>query len=107
DLKIGDHYVDRNGRITTAERPKVKAIAEKYKDRPGLEPERWLQTPRECHSAVSKSESWVSSLPRRILEIFFDPWNQYELDRCFAEAVKENRDLGSRYGASVLELKFV
>ena len=24
----------------------VQAIAEKYKDRPGLEPERWLQTPR-------------------------------------------------------------
>jgi len=46
ELKIGDEYVYKNGRITTADHPKVRAIAEKYKDRPGLEPERWLQTPR-------------------------------------------------------------
>jgi hypothetical protein len=46
DLKIGDKYVYQNGRITTADHPKVRAIAEKYKDRPGLEPEKWLQTPR-------------------------------------------------------------
>ena len=46
DLKIGDNYVYKDGRITTADHPKVKAIAEKYKNRPGLEPERWLQTPR-------------------------------------------------------------
>jgi len=46
DLKIGDKYVYRNGRITTADHPKVRAIAEKYKDRPGLEPEKWLQAPR-------------------------------------------------------------
>jgi hypothetical protein len=45
-LKIGDAYVYKNGRITTADHPKVIAIAEKYQDRPGLEPERWLQTPR-------------------------------------------------------------
>jgi hypothetical protein len=46
ELKIGDEYVYKNGRITTADHPNVRAIAEKYKDRPGLEPERWLQTPR-------------------------------------------------------------
>ncbi|HSE89172.1 MAG TPA: hypothetical protein VLJ79_23365 [Candidatus Binatia bacterium] len=46
DLKIGDNYVYRNGRITTADHPKVRAIAEKYRDRPGLEPEQWLQVPR-------------------------------------------------------------
>jgi hypothetical protein len=46
DLKIGENYVYKDGRITTADHPKVKAIAEKYKDRPGLEPEKWLQTPR-------------------------------------------------------------
>jgi len=46
DLKIGDRYVYQNGRIAAADHPKVRAIAEKYKDRPGLEPERWLQTPR-------------------------------------------------------------
>ena len=45
-LKIGDNYVYKDGKITTADHPKVRAIAEKYKDRPGLEPERWLQTPR-------------------------------------------------------------
>ena len=36
DLKIGDNYVYKDGRITTADHPKVRAIAEKYKDRPGL-----------------------------------------------------------------------
>ena len=46
DLKIGENYVYKEGKITTADHPKVRAIAEKYKDRPGLEPERWLQTPR-------------------------------------------------------------
>jgi len=46
DLKIGENYVYKDGRITTADHPKVRAIAEKYKDRPGLEPEKWLQTPR-------------------------------------------------------------
>lgn len=46
ELKIGDEYVYKNGRITAADHPNVRAIAEKYKDRPGLEPERWLQTPR-------------------------------------------------------------
>src|SRR5258706_127388 len=46
DLKIGDKNVYQNGRITAADHPKVRAIAEKYKDRPGLEPEMWLQTPR-------------------------------------------------------------
>ena len=46
DLKIGDNYVYKDGRITTADHPRVLAIAEKYKDRPGLEPERWLQAPR-------------------------------------------------------------
>ena len=46
DLKIGEKYVYKDGRITTAEHPKVRAIAGKYKDRPGLEPEKWLQTPR-------------------------------------------------------------
>jgi hypothetical protein len=40
------NYVYKNGRITTADHPKVRAIAEKYKDRPGLEPEQWLQVPR-------------------------------------------------------------
>ena len=46
DLKIGDDYVYKNGRITTADHPKVRAIAEKYKDRAGVRTERWLQTPR-------------------------------------------------------------
>ena len=46
DLKIGDKYVYQNGRIAMADHPKVRAIAEKHKDRPGLEPEKWLQTPR-------------------------------------------------------------
>src|SRR6266511_781261 len=46
DLKIGENYVYKDGHITTADHPKVRAIAEKYKDRPGLEPEKWLQTPR-------------------------------------------------------------
>ena len=46
ELKIGDEYVYKNGRITAADHPNVRAIAQKYKDRPGLEPERWLQTPR-------------------------------------------------------------
>ena len=46
DLKIGDDFVYKDGRITTADHPKVRAIAEKYKDCPGLEPEKWLQTPR-------------------------------------------------------------
>ena len=36
DLKIGENYVYKDGRITTADHPKVRAIAEKYKDRPGL-----------------------------------------------------------------------
>ncbi|MGN6719646.1 MAG: hypothetical protein ACTHLX_19925 [Candidatus Binatia bacterium] len=34
DLKIGDNYVYKDGRITTADHSKVRAIAEKYKDRP-------------------------------------------------------------------------
>jgi len=46
DLKIGENYVYKDGRITTADQPKVRAISEKYKDRPGLQPEKWLQTPR-------------------------------------------------------------
>jgi hypothetical protein len=46
DLKIGDNFVYKHGRITTADHPKVREIAEKYRDRPGLEPERWLRTPR-------------------------------------------------------------
>jgi hypothetical protein len=46
ELKIGDQYVYKNGRITSADHPKVRAVAAKYQDRPGLEPARWLQTPR-------------------------------------------------------------
>ena len=45
DLKIGDSYVYKDGRITTADHPKVRAIAAEYKDRPGLEPGLWLQVP--------------------------------------------------------------
>ncbi len=46
-LRVGENYIYKDGRITTADNPKVRAIAEKYKDRrPGLEPERWLQMPR-------------------------------------------------------------
>jgi len=46
ELKIGYQYVYKNGRITSADHPKVRAVAAKYQDRPGLEPARWLQTPR-------------------------------------------------------------
>jgi len=45
-LKVGDNYIYKDGRLTSAEDPKVKAIAERYQDRPGLDPERWLQVPR-------------------------------------------------------------
>jgi hypothetical protein len=46
DLKIGDNYVYKHGRITTADHPKVREIAEKYKDHPQLDPQRSLQTLR-------------------------------------------------------------
>ena len=46
NLKIGENYVYKDGKISSADHPKVRAIAAKYKDRPGLEPEKWLQTPR-------------------------------------------------------------
>ena len=46
NLKIGENYVYKDGKIGSADHPKVRAIAAKYKDRPGLEPEKWLQTPR-------------------------------------------------------------
>ncbi len=45
-LRVGDNYVYKDGCLTAADHPKVREIAAKYPDRPGLEPERWLQTPR-------------------------------------------------------------
>ena len=45
-LKVADNYIYKDGRPTAADHPAVRAVAEKYPDRPGLEPERWLQAPR-------------------------------------------------------------
>ncbi len=41
-LKVGDQFVYKEGRPTAAEDPSVRAVAERYPDRPGLEPELWV-----------------------------------------------------------------
>ncbi|MGH7846122.1 MAG: hypothetical protein ACREQW_13265 [Candidatus Binatia bacterium] len=45
-LKVGDSYIYKDDRLTSADHPKVKEIAQRFADRPGLQPERWLQVPR-------------------------------------------------------------
>ncbi len=40
-LKVGDQFLYEEGRLTAADNPSVRAIAERYPDRPGLEPELW------------------------------------------------------------------
>ena len=45
-LQVGDNFVYKDGRLTSANHPKVRAIAERYPDRPGLAPERWYHVPR-------------------------------------------------------------
>jgi hypothetical protein len=41
-LRVGDRFVYKDGKLTVADDPTVRAIAERYPDRPGLEPELWL-----------------------------------------------------------------
>lgn len=41
-LRVGDRFVYKDGRLTVADDPDVRAIAGRYPDRPGLEPELWL-----------------------------------------------------------------
>ncbi len=43
----GDSYVYENGQLTAINHPAVRAVAERFKDRPGLAPERWYQVPRQ------------------------------------------------------------
>lgn len=45
-LKVGDNFIYNEGRLASMDHPAVRAIAERYPDRPGLEPESWLQVPR-------------------------------------------------------------
>ena len=45
-LKVGDSYIYESGQLTSINHPSVRAVAERFQDRPGLAPERWYQVPR-------------------------------------------------------------